>query len=92
MEGMTDPLVLSELELDGKVRAYFQSSPPSSRISVISWLGPAGASRDPAGKDGLAYLTGRGLLSGTRHHSKMELARHLDRLAATLTRLAGLGR
>ncbi len=72
-------------DLGGGVTLYTQGAIASSRITVASWISPAGSSRDPPGKEGLAALTGRLLVTGTRKWDKRELARRLDRIAATLS-------
>lgn len=71
------------VELGGGGTLYLQRAPPSSRISVISWIAKAGSDQDPPHKRGLAALTGRATLSGTRRKNKKELGKLLDRIAAT---------
>ncbi len=82
---MTSLLDIRREELRKGIPLYFQSSPPSSQISVISWISPSGSGSDPRGKEGLVALTGRLLKSGTRRSTKRELARTLDRMAAILS-------
>jgi zinc protease len=50
----------------------------------IELLIDAGSRRDPAGKEGLAYLTAQGLLLGTKKHQEVEINEKLDYMGASL--------
>ena len=53
-------------------------------LVTIELLIDAGSRRDPAGKEGLAYLTAQGLLLGTKKHSEAEINEKLDYIGASL--------
>jgi zinc protease len=53
-------------------------------LVTIELLIDAGSRRDPAGKEGLAYLTAQGLLLGTKKHSELEINKKLDYMGASL--------
>jgi zinc protease len=53
-------------------------------LVTIELLIDAGSRRDPAGKEGLAYLTAQGLLLGTKKHSEVEINEKLDYIGASL--------
>jgi zinc protease len=57
---------------------------PVHKLPVVTalLLVDAGASTEPAGRDGVANLTARGLLEGTMRRSGNELTEHFERLGA----------
>lgn len=82
---MNDLLSVRKHLLDEGPALFTQRALSSSGITVASWTGDCGVSQDEKGKEGLSALTARLLTCGTRGATKRDLARHLDRLAATLT-------
>lgn len=82
---MRNPFDLERRDVLGSVPLNLQRLPASSGISVISWIGEASTAYDVRGKEGTAALTCRLLKSGTQHRSKKDLAKLLDRWAATLS-------
>jgi zinc protease len=57
---------------------------PVHKLPVVTALvlADAGASTEPAGRDGVANLTARGLLEGTMHRSGNDLTERFERLGA----------
>jgi zinc protease len=49
----------------------------------------SGSRRDPAGQEGLAYMTAKGLLLGTAKRSAMEVNEELDFMGASLSSFSG---
>jgi len=70
--------------LDGGVVALVRESRAVSAATVGGYL-PAGAGRDPAGREGLALLTASMLTRGTAGHTSESLALLLDTLGASLS-------
>ncbi len=58
-------------------------------LVTIQLLIDAGSRRDPAGKEGLAYLTAEGLLLGTKKHTEVEINEELDSMGASLETSVG---
>jgi len=56
---------------------------------TLQLLVDAGSGKDPAGKQGLSYLTARGILLGTLGHTAAALSEELDFLGASLDSSAG---
>jgi zinc protease len=56
---------------------------------TVQLLVDAGSWRDPRGEEGLAYLTAKGLLSGTSTHTGPALQEALDFMGASLSATAG---
>ncbi len=58
-------------------------------LVTIELLIEAGSRRDPAGKEGLAYLAAEGLLLGTKKHTEAEVNEQLDFMGASLESSVG---
>jgi zinc protease len=82
---LTDVLAVQKNLLGDGVELHVQRSLASAKITVASWNLGAGTAMDPKGKEGLATLTASLLSAGTKKSTKRELARRLDRIAATLS-------
>ncbi|HYD49864.1 MAG TPA: pitrilysin family protein [Terriglobales bacterium] len=59
-------------------------------MAVVQVLLDAGARRDPAGKEGVAYLTADLLTEGTESRSAPEIAAAIDRIGASLESSSGV--
>jgi zinc protease len=70
--------------LEGGMVALVRESRATPAVTVRGYL-PAGAMRDPAGKEGLALLTASLLTRGTASHTSESLALTLDSLGASLS-------
>jgi zinc protease len=66
-----------------------QSEDHSLPFVTLQLMIEAGSSRDPAGKEGLAYVTARGLMLGTALHSQTDINEKLDFLGASLDASSG---
>lgn len=82
---MKDLLSVRKHVLDVGIPLFNQRAISSSGISVASWIGDCGVALEQQGREGLAALTVRLLATGTESETKRELARRMDRLAATLS-------
>lgn len=71
-------------DLDG-LRVVRQATPPGAASFSATYLGPAGWGFDRPEAAGIARITSQLMTSGTRHQSRVSLARTLDRAGATLT-------
>ena len=58
-------------------------------IVTLELLIDSGSRRDPVGKEGLAYLTSKGLLLGTKKRIAEQLNEELDFMGASLTATSG---
>ncbi len=79
-----DPLDIRHLEpLDGLAMTS-QRPPPTAASASITFLSPAGCGRDPRGSEGAALLTTQSMTAAAGPWKRVELARRLDRLGASL--------
>ncbi len=74
-------------EIDG-LRVVHQPPPPGSASFSATYVGPAGWGFDPSGSEGVARLVNQLVTSAAGRFDRVALARHLDRLGATLSRQA----
>ena len=65
------------------------SEDPSLPFVTLQLLIDAGSAKDPDGKEGLAYLTARGLMLGTAQRSQTDINEKLDFLGASLASSIG---
>lgn len=59
-------------------------------MAVVQVLLDAGSRRDPAGKEGIAYLTADLLTEGTQTRSAVEISEQTDRIGASLESSSGV--
>ncbi|HLJ59606.1 MAG TPA: pitrilysin family protein [bacterium] len=78
------PEVVVRRQLTGGAVALVRESRATSALTVRGYL-PAGAIREPAGREGLALLTASLLTRGTALHTSESLALTLDSLGASLS-------
>lgn len=67
------------------LRLARQGPPANAASACVSFVGAAGSGFDPRGQEGAALLTAQVATSGAGPYDRVELARLLDRLGATLT-------
>ncbi len=80
-----DPFVIERLELSSGLEVVRQPPPPGARSVALSYVGPAGWAFDPEGREGAAVVTTHLSTVAAGRRNRVELARELDRLGATLT-------
>jgi zinc protease len=85
MSEAADPLQLERAEGPAGLAVVRQSPPPGAASFSATLVGPAGWGFDPADRLGLARVAGMLIPSGAGGRDRRALARHLDRLGATLT-------
>ncbi len=73
----------------GNHLVLLQSEDHSLPFVTLQLLIDAGSAKDPIGKEGLAYLTARGLMLGTALHTQTDINEKLDFLGASLESSAG---
>ncbi len=72
-------------EVDG-LRVVRQAPPVGAASFSATYIGPAGWAFDPPGREGTARLVNQLVTSAAGTQDRVELARRLDRLGATLSR------
>ncbi len=82
----TDPLRVEYLSPVEGLEVVRQSPPPGAASFSATYVGPAGWGFDPDGREGSARLVNQLVTSAAGRYDRVELARELDRLGATLSR------
>jgi zinc protease len=85
MREHTDPLQLEAAEAASGLRIVRQPPPAGAASFSATLITPAGWGFDPAGGDGTARVASQLVTSGAGPRDRLELARYLDRMGATLS-------
>lgn len=85
MRERNDPLRLEIADGPAGLRIVRQAPPPGAASFSATYVGPAGWGFDPEGVEGTARLAAQLVTSGAGSRGRLQLARFLDRMGATLT-------
>jgi zinc protease len=81
----TDPLRFDSLEAPGGLRIVRQPAPVGAATFSATFVAPAGWGYDPSGREGTSRLASLLVTAGAGSRGRLDLARLLDRLGATLS-------
>ena len=81
-----DPLLVERAGLDNGLTVVRQAAPAAARSFAATYVAPAGWAYDPPGAEGTAFVASEVGPSAAGKRDRVELARALDRLGATLSR------
>ncbi len=85
MSETSDPLLVKRLPDLGGLAVYRQAPPPGAASATITYVGPAGWAFDEPSLRGVARMVNHLLPSAAGPYRRLELARRLDQLGATLS-------